>query len=387
MSASDDAERRARIWLSGVFEPGDPVAAKLLAQFPATAVLERILTAAPNEQSRFADWSGRARQIDDERLLAAAATVSARFVGPDDPEWPLGLADLDTHGGGDGTARWSPAPLGLWLRGEAQLAGVVENAVAIVGSRAATAYGQQVARDVAFGCSGRGCAVVSGGAYGIDAAAHEGALVRERPTVAVLAGGIDRLYPAGNSGLLREIAASGLLVSEAPPGAAPTKSRFLVRNRLIAAFSSGTVVVEAALRSGSLSTARWARDLGRSVMGVPGPVTSMASAGVHELLREPESVLVTDAADVIAQLAPLSTEVSGRKVGPDRAEDTLSPQARRVLDGVPSGWAVPVDTVAREAGVRASTASHELRELERRGLVTRCGRGWALASPTGSKRG
>jgi DNA processing protein len=380
-----DAERRARVWLSGVFEPGDPVAAKLLAGFPARAVLERILAADEHEQTRFADWRARALQVDDDRLLTAAAQVGARFVVAGDPDWPASLADLDTHGRTHDSGRWNPAPLGLWLRGSASLAPATEQAVAIVGSRAATGYGEQAARELAFGCGGHGWTVVSGGAYGIDAAAHEGALARGRPTVAVLAGGVDRPYPSGNAGLLREIADAGLLVSEAAPGAAPTKSRFLVRNRLIAALSAGTVVVEAALRSGSLSTARWARDLGRTVMGVPGLVTSMASAGVHQLLREPETVLVTDASEIVEQVAPIGSELPARPSGPARAEDSLSADARRVLDGVPSGWAVPAETVAREAGVRASVAAEGLRELERRGLVERCGRGWALASPPGDE--
>jgi DNA processing protein len=372
----DDAERRARASLSAVIEPGDPVAAKLLAQFPAVAVLERIRAAGDDEQSRFADWHGRARRLDVEALHSAAYEAGARFVCPGDADWPTGLADLDTHGG-DG--RWNPAPVGLWVRGSAPFGPTVERAVAIVGSRAATAYGEQVARDLAFGCSGQGWTVVSGGAYGIDAAAHQGAIARGRPTVAVLAGGVDRPYPAGNAGLLREIAASGLLVSEAAPGAAPTKSRFLVRNRLIAALSEGAVVVEATLRSGSLSTARWARDLGRSVMGVPGPVTSMASAGVHELLRQPEAVLVTDAAEVVEQVSPVGSGPVGHKTGPTRAEDALSPGERQVLEGVPGVRAAPAETVARDAGVRPSLAAEVLRELERRGLVERRGRGWVLA--------
>ena len=161
----------------------------------------------------------------------------------------------------------------------------------------------------------------------------------------------------------------------------------MVRNRLIAALSAGTVVVEAALRSGSLSTARWARDLGRSVMGVPGLVTSMASAGVHELLREPETVLVTEASEIVAQVGPIEATRRERRSVADRAEDSLPAGTRRVLDGVPAGWAVPAETVAREAGVRPSAAAAELRELERRGLVVRCGRGWALASPPGGERG
>jgi DNA processing protein len=380
----DEVERRARVRLSAVFEPGDPVAARLLAQFSASEVLERILAATDSDQSRFGDWRERARRVDDERLLAAAAQVSARYIEPADPEWPHALADLDTRQAG---CRWNPAPLGLWLRGSADLGALTAQAVAVVGSRAATGYGEHVARDLAFGCARLGWTVVSGGAYGIDAAAHQGALVRGRATLAVLAGGVDRPYPAGNAALLREIAETGLLVSEAPPGAAPTKSRFLVRNRLIAAMSAGTVVVEAALRSGSLSTARWARDLGRSVMGVPGPVTSMASAGVHQLLREPESVLVTDAAEVVAQVGPLDADDRGRRVGPARPEDSLGAGARLVLDSLPAGWATTTEAIAREAGVRVSAADGELRELQRRGLVQRHGKGWALAPPPADERG
>jgi DNA processing protein len=385
--STSDPERRARVWLSAVFEPGDPIAAQLLARFPPSVVLERVLAASDDEQSRFADWRARARQTDAERLDAAAAEVGARYVVPGDPDWPASLLDLDLRRRTHDASRWSPAPLGLWVRGDAALAGVTERAVAIVGSRAATAYGEQIARDLAFGCAGSGWTVVSGGAYGIDAAAHQGALARGKPTVAVLAGGVDRLYPSGNRQLLREIADSGLVVSEAPPGAAPTKSRFLVRNRLIACLAAGTVVVEAALRSGSLSTARWARDLGRSVMGVPGMVTSMASAGVHELLRQRESVLVTDSAEIVAQVAPIGEPAPQSKTGRSRADDDLGPDSRRVLDGVPVGWGAPSETVAREAGLRPEAAVAELLELERRGLVVRCGRGWALAAPLGGERG
>jgi DNA processing protein len=375
-------ERRARLWLCGVFEPGDPVAAKLMAQFPARAVLDRILAASDDESSRFADWRQRARGTDDQALARAADAVGARFVCPGDDEWPPALADLDTH---SDAPRWNPSPLGLWVRGAGRLSALTESAVAVVGSRAATAYGEHVSRDIAFGCAAAGLTVVSGGAYGIDAAAHQGALARGAATVAVLAGGVDRSYPAGNAGLLRDIAASGLLVSEAAPGAAPSKTRFLVRNRLIAALSRGAVVVEAALRSGSLSTARWARDLGRSVMGVPGPVTSMTSAGVHELLRQPEAVLVTDASEVVEQVSALGAAAAPVKTGGVRIDDGLQPEQRQVLDGLPAGLGAPTESIARAAGLRAATVAAHLRELERRGLVVRAGRGWALAPRGGAE--
>ena len=172
-------------------------------------------------------------------------------------------------------------------------------AVAVVGARACTVYGEHVAGDLAAGLGDRGWTVVSGGAYGIDAAAHRGSLAVDAPTVAVLACGVDVAYPAAHDGLLRSVRAMGVVVSELPPGARPTRRRFLDRNRVIAALGRGTVVVEAALRSGALNTAGHADELSRTVMAVPGPVTSAASAGCHELLRARGAALVTDAADVL----------------------------------------------------------------------------------------
>ena len=226
--------------------------------------------------------------------------------------------------------------------------------MAIVGARASTDYGDHVSGSLAAGCVARGWSIVSGGAYGIDAAAHRGALAGGGTTVAVLASGIDRLYPAGHGGLLDEVAATGLLVSEAAPGCPPSRSRFLVRNRLIAALSQGTVVVEAALRSGSLNTARWARDLSRPLMGVPGPVTSMMSAGVHELLRQPETVLVTDADEVLELVSPIGTTPAPVKQGPVGDRDALGrgvpPAPRGGAEGRPGPGGLDRD--ARRGGSR-----------------------------------
>jgi DNA processing protein len=209
-------------------------------------------------------------------------------------------------------------------------------------------------------------------------AAHRGALATEGPTIAVLASGIDRLYPVGHGGLLSEIATTGLLVSEAAPGCAPSRSRFLVRNRLIAAMSAGTVVVEAALRSGSLNTARWARDIGRMLMGVPGPVTSMMSAGVHEMLRQPESVLVTDADEVLELVSPIGSELTPVKQGPVLPRDGLEPASRRILEAVPKVVAAPAGSIATIAGIAPSEALGRLGELAQQGLVVRVSSGWRL---------
>jgi DNA processing protein len=223
---------------------------------------------------------------------------------------------------------------------------------------------------------------VSGGAYGIDAAAHRGALACAAPTVAVLAGGIDRLYPPGNAPLLRSIAREGMVVSEAAPGCTPSRSRFLVRNRIIAALGLGTVVVEAAIRSGALSTARWARDLGRQVMGVPGPVTSMTSAGVHQLLRQPEIVLVTDAAEVIEQVSSIGSGLAPLKQGVSHPRDRLDTTAQLVLDAVPKHLPAPASSIAVVAGVPLEVAGTTLQVLREVDLVVGDdSQGWRLAAP------
>lgn len=381
MSSVDRAERRARVILSKVCEPGDPDGCRLVRQHSAVELLERLtLGKAWSGKSKVAEWSERASAVDYSALMVTADAVGARYLCPGDAGWPEGLDDLERMV--ESADRRGGVPFGLWVRGDADLAPSVRTAVAIVGSRASTAYGDRVAGDLAFDCGSKGFTVVSGGAYGIDAAAHRGALARERCTVAVLAGGIDRLYPAGNSELLRSIARTGLIVSEAAPGCAPSRSRFLVRNRLIAALTRGTVVVEAALRSGSLNTARWARDLGRGVMGVPGPVTSCSSAGVHELLRQPEALLVTDALEVVEHLSDSGEGLAPRKEGPIGARDALDVQTRLVLDAVPIASPAAAASIAVVAGVSRDAAVRRLVDLHTAGLVLRSEQGWVVAGPS-----
>ncbi|HLZ36978.1 MAG TPA: DNA-processing protein DprA [Mycobacteriales bacterium] len=184
--------------------------------------------------------------------------LGGRFVCPGDAEWPSQLDDLH-----------ATRPFGLWLRGGSHLRLVAVRSVAVVGARAATAYGEHVSGELAADLADAGWAVVSGGAFGVDAASHRGALAAGGATVAVLASGIDVPYPRGHDTLFDRIAHEGLLVTDWPPGAAPARLRFLVRKRVIAALTRGTVVVEAAARSGALNTARHARELGRLVMAGP----------------------------------------------------------------------------------------------------------------------
>lgn len=375
----DDAERGARMMMSRLAEPGDADACRLVHEHSALALLER-LPARRGQASKLAEWSARLGSANLRAIRDRASSVDARYVCPGDSEWPARLDDLALVDESSADRRGG-APFGLWVRGSGHLADICDQSVAIVGARAATAYGEHVAGDLAAECGERGFTVVSGGAYGIDAAAHRGALVVGRPSVAVLAGGIDRLYPSGNTRLIERLTMTGALVAEAAPGCTPTRSRFLVRNRLIAALSLGVVVVEAALRSGSLNTARWARDLNRAVMGVPGPVTSSASSGVHELLRQPETLLVTDAGEVIEQLSPVGTAPAAVKAGAIFARDLLDARSQRVLEAVPVYDAASARSIAATAGLELTEVEERLGQLGEQAMVTADGRGWRLTLP------
>ncbi|HET7173935.1 MAG TPA: DNA-processing protein DprA [Nocardioidaceae bacterium] len=372
----DEAERRARIVLGWVAEPGDPDACRLVRQFSARELLDRLAAGSlPSTKAR--DWAARASSVSVDALRWAGEHAGARFVCPGDPEWPAGTTVLTTAGESV-LGRRCDAPIGLWVRGESLAA--AERSVAIVGARASTPYGDHVAGELAGDLVRGGITVVSGGAFGIDAAAHRGALACGGRTVAVLASGVDRLYPPGNADLLEQVARQGTLVSEGAPGCVPSRSRFLVRNRLIAALTQGTVVVEAALRSGSLNTARWARDLGRLVMGVPGPVTSAASAGVHELLRRPEALLVTDANEVLEHISPIGEALAAHKAGPTVGRDELDERSRQLLDAVPLHRSASAQSIARAAGLDPEDARRRLDALVEHGQVTGDGSRWRRSS-------
>lgn len=345
--------------MSRVAEPGDVDACALVAAHSAEALVERLGSLDPaGDDSKIGGWAERLSASDPEHLEAERGRLKARFICPGDAEWPGQLTDL-AHVVAGHPDRRGGAPFGLWVRGAGDLGQLAQPSVAVVGARAATAYGEHVAGEIALGCAVEGWTVLSGGAYGIDAAAHRGALAADRATVSILAGGIDRLYPAGHAPMLERILQRGCLISEAAPGCAPSKGRFLVRNRLIAGLTRGTVVVEAALRSGSLNTARWAADLGRSVMGVPGPVTSSASRGVHELLRGGAATLVTAADEVIEHLAPIGAGLATRREDPVRPSDALQTVARQVLDAVPRRQPASTASIALAAGLsRIAVARH-----------------------------
>ncbi|MFJ9538788.1 DNA-processing protein DprA [Streptomyces sp. NPDC101225] len=371
MSAGDDrgAERLARAFLARVLEPGDEAGGRWVRELGAREVARRLREDGPRLAGvtgrRWAGLLARARLAEPERDLAVAREAGVRFVVPGDGEWPGQLDDL-------GDAR----PCGLWVRGRAGLRMWALRSVAVVGARACTGYGAHMAAVLGAGLAERGWVVVSGGAYGVDGAAHRGALGAGGATVAVLACGVDRPYPPGHTELITRIAEQGLVVGELPPGDHPTPSRFIVRNRVIAALTRGTVVVEAAHRSGSLVTARAAQRLGRHTMGVPGPATSGLSAGVHELLRG-DAALVTDAADVV-ELVGAMGELAPERRGPVLPRDLLEPGARRVLAAVPGRGAAPPGAIARDAQTTQDDAIARLYELRSLGYVERHGDGWKL---------
>lgn len=373
------------IW-TAIAEPGDRIACTVIRAIGAEAALGGLIDDRDGEMLRHAIADSGAELDDDElteavkrwtpRISKADALLAfrqaARFgvslVVPDDPEWPTGFADLGDH-----------APTALWVRGSREALGALDRSIALVGARAATGYGEHVAIEAAAGLVDRGYAIVSGAAYGIDGAAHRAALASRGTTIAFLAGGLDRFYPSGHDALLTRITETGAAVSEVPCGVAPTRWRFLQRNRLIAAASLATVVVEAGARSGSLNTAGHAAALGRPLGAVPGPVTSSASAGCHRLLREYGAMCVTTA-DEMAELAPLDAVVAAVDI-PRAVSSDPSGARVRILDAMSTRSARTVDKIAALSGLAVDRVRAELGHLELDGAVRDRTAGWIRVAP------
>ena len=372
---SDDAARRAWAYLARVAEPPaapviDMIAALGVSE-AAAAVRRRKV---PDEHREvLAITASRADTDQAQADLDTAERIGARLVTPADDEWPawslmaLGQADTAARGG---------VPLALWVRGPARLDDIAAACVALVGSRAASSYGEHVTATVASGLCDNGFAVLSGGAFGIDGAAHRAALGSGGTTAAVMACGIDRDYPAAHAQLLREIARVGAVISEYPPGTTAAKHRFLTRNRLVAALGGATVVVEAGRRSGAANTAAWARKLGRPLGAVPGPVTSATSVGCHQMIADQLATLVVDAAAVIRLVRPDGEGVMTG--GRARATDALSAEQKRVHDALPARGAVTIGEIAFSAGLELPAVRTALARLEVAGLIDGDGARWWL---------
>ena len=368
-------ERRARAALNRLAEPGDVRLAALVAELGAVT-MHRLLVEERDLMGLQTDVAARLCGIDADRELDQAARQGLRFVVPGDEEWPGQLDDL---AGPEPLHERGGVPIGLWAKGPLRL-DQLDRSVALVGSRASTTYGAGIAGEIGAVVAMAGVAVVSGAAFGIDDAAHRGALGVGGPTVAVLACGADRVYPTAHRQLLDQIAASGVVVSEAAPGCAPQRIRFLARNRLIAALTRGTTVVEAATRSGALNTATWAGRLNRVVMGVPGPVTSVSSTGVHEQLRTGAMSLVTSGADVLELVGESGDHLVEPARAPVTARDRMSPRQRQVLDAVPVALGAGPDSIARAAGMGLLEVRAALAKLHLAGLVTHDEDGWRLTA-------
>ena len=373
---AETSDRVARAALSRLSEPGDTRLAVLVDRLGAGKVYEALR----NEEDVtgvYTDVAARLRGLDPERELEEAAAKGIRFVCPGDPEWPAGLDELNRTEPLQGRGG---SPLGLWVRGPLSLAETCRCSVAVVGSRSATTYGSGVASGIGAELAAAGTCVVSGAAYGIDQAAHRGALAGKGPTVSVLACGVDRAYPAAHKNLLDYIADVGVVASELPPGCSPTRLRFLARNRLIAALSAGTVVVEAAARSGALNTANWAGRLNRVVMGVPGPVTSAPSEGVHQLIRQRGASLVTCGADVLELIAPVGSWVAEEPRGAARSRDRLTEREQRVMDALPVHNAASGRSIARIAGLPEAEVQTTLVRLRGQDLAEERDGVWRLSA-------
>ena len=368
------SEPQAWAYLSRVAEAPCAELAGLLLQAGPVEAAERIRRG--DVGPALAQRTGARREVDCAATdLETLHRRGGRLLTPDDDEWPhlafASFAGIPLRDKPQGLP-----PLALWVMGPLRLDDIAGRAAAIVGTRVATAYGEYVAADLSAGLAEHDVAIVSGGAYGIDGAAHRAALAADGATVAVLAGGCDVLYPAGHSALLHRIATNGLLVTEYPPGVRPARHRFLTRNRLVAAVAGSTVVVEAGLRSGAASTAAWARALGRVVCAVPGPVTSAASAGCHVLLRAGAELITR--ADEVREIIGRAGEFAYDLPRPVNPLDGLSESERLVYEALPARGARTPDEIAVASGVPAAGVLGPLAMLEIAGLVQRQDGKWRI---------
>ena len=389
----DPVEAAARMAWSTVVEPGDAVAGVLVQGLGAERSLAlvhaagddgtRMLlescadaglpgTESPRAFARALDealrrWSPRLDRSDVQGVAAAARAVGARLLVPGHPGWPVSVDDLGPH-----------APVVLWARSGRRATAA---ALAVVGSRANTVAGAEAAAEITSAAADAGCTVVSGGAYGIDATAHRVAVAAGVPTVAVLAGGIDQLYPAGNTDLLRDVARQGALLAESPPGTRPSRWRFLARNRLIAALGAATVVVEAGARSGALNTAHHAGQLGRPVFAVPGAFSSAASVGCHRLVAEGRAQIVVRPGDPVDAVVGHGSAagVGGEPgVGEPLRSGREDPGVLRVLDAL-GRRASGEQELAVRSGMSLGEVADALALAELQGLVAQTVGGWARA--------
>jgi DNA processing protein len=359
-----------------ICEPGDIIAGLLRSTLGTEEALAKvvngvsvfeILSELPDELSKHPNfdktlgdslevWRRRATQADVFRSIQTLKFLGGKLVSPKSSYWPEQLNDL-----GNG------APAALWVLGRAKTLKELDNSVSVIGSRVMSDYGASVTKDIVRSLVIDGKVIVSGGAIGIDAVAHERAIELSGLTVAVMAGGIDRLYPSQNHELFKRIKNSGLLVSELAPGTSPTKWRFLQRNRLIAALSQATVVIEAGFRSGTINTVGHANELGRPVGAVPGPINSVRSAGCHQLIKDGRAQLISIPSDL--------RELCGTADYSQKDFTSLGHWELRALDALGISGKT-LEQVAKSAGLTTFEAETGLAKLVKLGLATPTSNGW-----------
>lgn len=374
---SIESQRLASATWSILCEPGDTLAGYLRQTLGVEESLEAVAsnqTASdlyrllPEDQFRAPDFLGTFNSsIESWRLRLRAKSFDVNFnlgfdhlVTPIDECWPLALNDLGTG-----------APAALWVMGQKTLLCETQT-VSVVGARLASSYGLEVTKDIVNLATTKEMIVVSGGALGIDAQAHEVTLKNSGKTIAVMAGGLDRLYPPKNLDLFERIKASGLIVSEMGPRVAPARWRFLMRNRLIAALGRATVVVEAGYKSGSINTAGHANELGRPVGAVPGQITASRSEGCHRLIKEGRAELISTPADFL--------ELLGEKNEIPKLHFSLNSNQRRVMDSFGIlGEEYQVNQLAIDSGMSIPECELTLHSLQNLSLVSQSGGNWSRA--------
>lgn len=371
--SAPDSRRLAWAYLSTVAQGASRRLADAVARHGPEAVADAV-----RDGTQGAEISRRTRARSHLDTAAAdlerVTRLGGRLVTPDDAEWPSWqLLPFDAL---SGDADSDTGPLALWVLGRRPLDELFERAVAVVGTRAASSYGEHVTSEIAGDLAVDGWTVVSGAAFGVDAAAHRAALGVSGTTVAVLACGVDRAYPSAHTSMLRRIAEQGAVISEYPPGTTPARYRFLARNRLVAGASSAVVVVEAGWRSGARNTASWGRRLGRPVLAVPGPVTSAASQGCHRMIRAGEAMLVGNAREVVEAAGAIGVADDG-DASWSRSLDGMSGDMEMVYEAFPAVGACGVPDLSESAGLDVDRVRAALPLLEMAGVVVRDDTGWS----------
>ncbi|MBV7295222.1 DNA-processing protein DprA [Corynebacterium sp. TAE3-ERU12] len=361
-------------YLARVIEGPNAELNLMLGKYGPTETAERIRRRSGLSPTLLRATEARAEldMADDD--VRAAAAEGFRLVTPDCAEWPT---DAVQHFVGHGCST-AIAPYALWVRG-LELSELLACSVAIVGTRASTSYGTRVATALADGLAANGVTVVSGGAVGIDAAAHRAALSCGGRTIVVAAAGPGRTYPAGHAGLFDEVVRTGAVITEYPPMVRPARHRFLTRNRLVAGLTDATVLVEAGWRSGARNTVNWAHELNRPVGAVPGPISSAASTGCHSCIKEGSATLITGVNDALALARQVGQFDEEDQMELDYAKDAVQALPRnelKVYDALHPTRAVGASDIARESGCSLGLTMHLLAALQQRGMVRRVGSQW-----------